>query len=42
MAMAARDDSVRRTQGSPSRGFASKNIIVTTGGKTVGNGFREF
>ena len=35
-------DNVRRTQGSPNRGFASKNIIVTTGGKTVGNGFREF
>lgn len=35
-------DNVRRTQGAPNRGFASKNIIVTTGGKTVGNGFREF
>ena len=35
-------DQARSTQGSPNRGFASKNIIVTTGGKTVGNGFREF
>ena len=35
-------DNVRRTQGSPNRGFASKNIIVTTGGKTVANGFGEF
>ena len=35
-------DQVRQTQGVPNRGFAGKNIIVTTGGKTVGNGFREF
>ena len=35
-------DNVRRTQGAPNRGFARKNIIVTTGGKTVGNGFGEF
>ena len=35
-------DQARSTQGAPNRGFASKNIIVTTGGKTVGNGFREF
>ncbi len=35
-------DNVRRTQGSPNRGFANKNIIATTGGKTVANGFGEF
>ena len=35
-------DEVRQTQGSRNRGFASKNIIVTTGGKTVANGFGEF
>ena len=35
-------DNVRRTQGAPNRGFARKDIIVTTGGKTVVNGFGEF
>jgi hypothetical protein len=35
-------DQTRRTHGAPGRGFSSRNLIVTTGGKTVGNGFREF
>jgi hypothetical protein len=35
-------DNVRKTQGAPNRGFSRKNIIVTTGGKTVANGFGEF
>jgi hypothetical protein len=34
-------DQVRQTQGAPGRGFSSRNLIVTTGGKTVGNGFED-
>ena len=34
-------DQVRRTHGVPGRGFSSRNLIVTTGGKTVGNGFED-
>ena len=34
-------DQIRRTHGVPGRGFSSRNLIVTTGGKTVGNGFED-
>ena len=32
---------VRKTKGSRGRGFSLKNVTVTTGGKTVANGFEE-
>ena len=34
-------DQTRQTQGAPGRGFSSRNLIVTVGGKTVGNGFED-
>ena len=32
---------VRRTKGANSRGFANRNVNMTTGGKTVANGFKN-